>query len=759
MTQYAFTGQDGAAEFTNVKNNKYRLYISQVGYTNYFSPVFAIDSLHEQVDVPLISLYAQSLKEVVVEGKTPMIQHYADKTVVNVDQSPLNAVGSIYDVIKRSPGIIIDPNENIIIHGKQNVMVMIDGRILPMSGNDLANYLKSIPSESVDKIEFITSPSAKYDANGTAGIINIVLKRNKAIGSNVALHAGYSQGIYPKSNDGFSISERTKDFNIFGSYNYSYRGTTNMISLKSNYYNNGQLEDASQQYETLKVPFITNMARIGTDFFASKSTTIGFIADGGITNVNSSEATTSYNYDSANHPTGYSNTNSTTPNKIYNYSGNLNLKHTFDSTGREVLINLDYADYNNKGYQHILTNYYNTDNTVAAAPSNLYGYLPGNLNIYSFKVDYDGELGKKGKLEAGVKSSYVTTNNSVMVYDGTTSAAPLDTTQSNHFIYSENINAAYVSYNRILRKADFEVGLRAEQTIANGNQVTTNQQFAHNFLQLFPTISMDDSIAKDHDLGIVATRRINRPTYDQLNPFRLYVNPTFYLQGNPYLIPQNAYSIQISDTYKEKYTLAFSYTHTINAITTVIFPLPGSNNIAEQTNENLNRFDTYMANFSAENPIGKWLNVIVGADAFVNHYIANLSSSPLNSQRFVWDINDNNTITLTKNLSLEIDGFYYSGYDLGYLYLQGTFTMGAGIKMDVLNHKGTIKINANDIFWNDVTQGTTTFANFNQTIFVRRDTRFVGISFTYNFGNSQASRSLHSKGGAEEEKDRASKAS
>src|SRR6185312_10029974 len=141
--------------------------------------------------IPTIALQSQALKEVVVEGKTPMIQHYADRTVVNVDQSPLNAVGSIYDAIKRSPGIIIDPNENIIMHGKQNVMVMIDGRIMPMSGNDLANYLKSIPSESVDKIEFITNPSAKYDANGTAGIINIVLKRNKAIGSNVALHAGY----------------------------------------------------------------------------------------------------------------------------------------------------------------------------------------------------------------------------------------------------------------------------------------------------------------------------------------------------------------------------------------------------------------------------------------------------------------------------------------------------------------------------------------------------------------------------------------
>lgn len=759
MAVYAFTGQDGSVRFTGVVYDKYEVYISQIGYNNYFSSSFTIDSAHKDVSLFDVILQSQSLKEVVVEGKTPLIQHYADKTVVNVDQSALSAVGSIYDVLKRSPGIVIDQNENIIMHGKQNVMVMIDGRITPMSANDLANYLKGLPSEAVDKIEFITSPSAKYDANGTAGIINIVLKKNKAIGTNVALHTGYSQGIYPKTNDGFSINERTKKFNIFGSYNYSYRGTTNIITLNSNYYNNDQLTGAAQQYETLKMLTITDIGRVGADFFASDKTTIGFIADGGITEINSSESAITNEYDSLNRPSAYNVTNSSTPNKIYNYSGNLNMKHRFDSMGRELLINLDFANYNNKGYQHVFTNYYNTNNTVGAPSSSLYGYLPGNLNIYSFKADYDGQLGKNDKIETGVKSSYVTTNNSVMVYDGANSSAPIDTTQSNHFIYSENINAAYATYSRSLHKADLQLGLRAEQTISNGDQVTTNQQFSHNFLQLFPTVSMDDSLNANHLLGISATRRIDRPTYDQLNPFRVYVNPTFYLQGNPYLIPQNAYSLQVSDTYKENYTFTLSYTHTLNAITTVIFPLPGSQNIAEQTNENLNTFDTYFSNFTAVNQIGKWLNVVISADAFMSHYIADLASTPLNSDRFLWDINDNNTITLNKNVSLEIDGFYSSGYDLGYLYLQGSWSLSGGLKISVLDHKGTIKINANDIFWTELTSGTTTFTTFNQSIFVRRDTRFVGMSFAYNFGNNQSSHSSHNKGGAEDEKNRATKTS
>ncbi len=757
MVLYAFTGQDGLAAFEHVAYNNYRVYISQVGYTNYFSSSFNIDDAHKQVSLADINLHSQSIKEVLVIGKTPMIQHYADKTVVNVDQSPLNAVGSIYDVLKRSPGIVIDQNENIIMQGKQNVMVMIDGRITPMSPTDLANFLKGLPSESVEKIEFITHPSSKYDANGTAGIINIVLKKNKAIGTNVSLNAGYSQGIYPKTSEGFSISKRTEKFNIFGMYNYSYRGSSNAIDLQSNYYNGPQFESSTLQNEYLKIISNNNIGRVGADFFASNKTTVGFIADGSIGQFNVPETTTTYEYDSLHHASSYNITNSATPNTTYNYSGNLNLKHTFDSIGRELLINIDYANYTNKGNQNVLTNYYNLDNTIAAPPSILYGNLPGILNIYSFKADYDGQLGSKGRLEAGVKSSYVKTDNNVMIYDGINDAAPVDTTQSNHFIYTENINAAYATYSRSIHKADLQLGLRLEQTIANGNQVTDNQEFSRNFVQLFPTVSVNDSIAKDHLLGLSMTRRIDRPTYNQLNPFRLYINPTFYLQGNPYLIPQNAYSFSLSDTYKQNYTLTLSYTRTANAITTVILPFSGAKGIAVQTNENLNTFDLYSSNFTAVNQVGKWLNVVVSADAYISHYYANLAFTPLNTGRFLWDINDNNNITLSKDLSLELDGYYGSGYDLGYLFIQGSWNVGAGLKVNVLKGKGTVKINANDIFWTDLTNGTTTFIGFNQTIFVRRDTRFVGLSFTYHFGDSQGSRSMHSKGGAEEEKNRANK--
>ncbi len=758
MAQYAITAPNGTVEFTNVAKGKYIVYVSQTGFENYFSSPFVIDSTHLQVNLPDAVLKATLLKEVTVVSKTPVIQHFADKTVVNVQESILAAAGSVFDVLQRSPGVMVDQNDNISLHGKANVMVMIDGRITPMSAGDLANMLRGMPAESVEKIEFITNPGAKYDANGTAGIINIVLKKDKRFGTNATVYAGYSQGIYPRTNDGFSFNDRTGKFNIFSSYNYSYRGSTNIIGMHSNFYNGNNYTGGTIQNEYLKIATISNTARVGADFFASDKTTIGFIADGSVSGFNTAESTTTYVYDSLNNSQSYNKTSSYSPNTTYNYAGNLNLKHKFDSTGRELLINLDYANYRNTADQTINTYYYNLDNSEASSPTALYGSLPGMLDIYSFKADYDGQLGKKGSLQAGIKSSYVKTDNSVNFYDGANSSAPVDTTQTNHFIYSENINAGYITYGRNISKASIQVGLRAEQTVAQGDQVTTGQEFSRNYLQLFPNISINDSLSANNQLGFSATRRIDRPTYQQLNPFSLYINPTFYLQGNPYLVPQSAYSFQLSDTYKENYTLAFTYTRTINPIITVIVPIAGRQNIIQQTEDNLGSSDYYGVNGTVACPITKWFTTTTFADAYFNHFNANLSSTPLNSTRFLYDINTDNIFTISKKITLDINGYYASGYDLGYLFIKPQGSVSIGIQKKILNNKGTIKLNASDILWTEITNGVTAFTGYNESIYVRRDTRTVGFSFTYHFGGTSTSQSVHSKGGAEDEKKRANTA-
>jgi len=753
MVKFTVSGKDGNIEFTNIVYGTYFLSISQTGYEAYNSPLFTLEEAHATIQLPSIELRTKSLNTVNIISKVPAIQHYADKTVLNVQNSPLNAVGNVFDVIQRSPGVMVDQNDNISLQGKQSVSVMIDGRITPMSGSDLANLLKSMPAESVDKIEFITNPSAKYDANGTAGIINIILKKDKQIGANATLYAGYAQGIYPRTNDGFSFNERTKKFNIFGSYNYSYHGNVNIINFLTNFYNGSQFASSTQQNEYLKTPSLSNTGRLGADFFATDKTTIGFIGDGSVSKFQPSESTTTYEYDSLNNEKSYNVTSSNSPSTTYNYALNLNMKHKFDSTGRELLVNADYATFNTIGYQNIGTSYYNTDNTPMGNLF-LYGYLPRLVNIYSFKADYDGQLGKKGMLEGGIKSSYVSTDNNVTIYDGANSNAPVDTTQSNHFTYSENINAGYLTYSRNISKASLEAGLRAEQTVNYGDQITTGQTFSRNFTQLFPNVSVSDSLTTNNQLGLSVSRRIDRPTYDQLNPFSLYINPTFYLNGNPYLLPQNAYLAELSDAIRSQYFFTFTYTHTTYPITTVIEPYQGKPNIVEQTEENLTSSDNYALNGTISKQIIKWWNTSTSVDAFESHYVADISNSLLSTNRFLWDVSTNNSLSITKKISAYITGNYSSGYDLGYLFIKAQWSVYAGMQFKVLKDKGIIKINATDIFWTNRTDGATYFTGFYESVYVKRDTRSVGISFTYHLGGASPS-SLHSKGGAEDEKKRA----
>jgi len=231
MVQYNVSGQDGKIEFSDVKQGSYIIYISQAGFENYYSSIIKVDDANSIVSLNNITLQTKSLQQVTVVAKVPVLQHFADKTVFNVQQSILSSGSNVFDILQRSPGVQIDQNDNISLQGKAGVTIMIDGKVIPMSPSDLANMLRGMPSDAIDKIEFITNPSAKYDANGSAGIINIILKKDKRIGTNLTLNLSYGQGIYPKTNEGISFNDRTKSMNLFGSYNYAYRGFNNVVDF------------------------------------------------------------------------------------------------------------------------------------------------------------------------------------------------------------------------------------------------------------------------------------------------------------------------------------------------------------------------------------------------------------------------------------------------------------------------------------------------------------------------------------------------
>jgi hypothetical protein len=753
--QTLISGQNGSVEFMKVQDGTYFIMASLVGLSNYFSPVFSITNNNATVSLPTVILKTTTLKEVVVYDKTNYIEKYPDKTVVNVSKNTLNAGANLYDVIEHCPGIRIDQNDNISLQGMSNVTVMIDGKIMPIFASDLANYLKGLPADAVEKIELITNPSAKYDAAGSGGILNIVMKKDKAIGTNGTISTSYGQGIYPKANGSFFLNHREKKFNVFCNYNNLYRLNLNEITLTRDFYNSSQLTNSYNQYTYNKLPINVQTGRLGVDFYVSDKTTIGIVTNGMDRSIKTIGSTTTH-ADSLGIPQSYNITNSVTDERAYNYSVDLNFKHIFDSLGKQLTANVDYASFINQNTQNITTDFFNNENTPLNIPTVLFGNLTGGVNIYSFKVDYDNSINTNTSFSAGIKTSYVSTNNNMLFYNGTNSNSPIDTSSSNHFIYSESINAAYMNFNKKAGKCSFQLGLRAEQEIAKGDQITTNQQFTRNSIQLFPSGYISDSVSQYNILGFSFSRRVNRPSFDDLNPFRQYVDLTMYKQGNPYLMPENTYKFELSDTYKGDFVLSLCYSRTMLPITEVLLPLENEENIVVLTSMNLNYYDHYGINVSCPVHFTKWWTSNNNLEMYYTYYSADLAQSPLSSGLMSYDLSCENDIQLNKAMKATINAYYSSGEIDGYFVMKPHWALNAGFQKKVLKKAGTITLSMKDIFWTNFMQGSAAYTGYNESFIFKRDSKVVNLAFSYRLGKNLAKTSKNVDG-AEDEKNRAGK--
>ena len=337
LVKATITDGTGKAEIENVPHGSYILKVTIVNFITHYTSAFPVDQ--EVVESPSINLQRRSaeMKEVVVSAKKPFIQKLTDRIVVNVDNSIVNAGSSAFDVLERSPGVLIDPNDNISLRGRAGVIIMIDGKITPMTGADLVNMLRVLPSNSIESIHIITNPSAKYDAAGNSGIIDIRMKKDQRMGTNGTLTAGYGQGVYPKANAGITFNYRNKVMNVFGNYNYAYRVNLNNLLLDRNFFNNGVFNGADKKNNYSVMPFNSHATRFGADFFPSKKTIVGFVVNGNFNSFNRVNNNSSQVIDNQRKESSTFKTYATNDDDYQNLVANINLKHTFDSTGKNTV--------------------------------------------------------------------------------------------------------------------------------------------------------------------------------------------------------------------------------------------------------------------------------------------------------------------------------------------------------------------------------------------------------------------------------------
>lgn len=765
--KFSVADKDGKFVFENISNGKYFVSISAIGHEKGFSPAFEISDNNLSVQLKTIELIPQSksMNNVVVTAKRPFIEQRIDKMVINVESSITSAGSSALDVLEKSPGVTIDKDGNISLKGKQSVMVMMDGKPAYLSGADLVNYLRSLPSTAIDQIEIMTNPSAKYDAAGNSGIINIKSKKNKQVGFNGNATVNYQQGIYARTNNSLNLNYRVGKVNWFANFSVNKNNNLNHLDILRKFKdpNNGDINAIFQQGTSMLNQNWFNSSKIGADFFVSKKTTVGFVASGFINPGTFKSISTSYLEDAHSVVDSIVYAESHQKENWKNGSVNLNFRHQFDSTGKELTADLDYITYRQTQGQNFFNNTYDPNWNLEHVET-LRSNLPVNVDIYSAKVDYTQPIGKDAKLETGLKSSYVNTNNHAIYFTETSNGELPDYSKTNNFLYKENINAAYISVNKQYKKFGAQVGLRYENTSYSGKQygnpTRTDSSFKNNYGSLFPTLFLSYQANQNNQFAFSYGRRIDRPAYQDLNPFLFFLDEFTYQAGNPFIKPQFTNNFEISHTYKNFLTTTVNYSHTLDFMNETFSQAQNANGKGYATivrQGNIGSRDAAGISVSAQIPVTKWWNASLYTNLNYNKFQGRLNGDGeyINIAATNLLFNVNNQFKFNKGWSAELSGFYRTKGVEGQIIIQPLGQASAGIAKQVLKNKGTLKFNVRDIFHTNKAVGDINFENtlahFTQT----RDSRVASISFTYRFGKPIKGVQQRRKiGGADEEQNR-----
>jgi iron complex outermembrane receptor protein len=751
----AVSDQTGKIHIENIEIGDYTLNLTMVGFEKYSFEKFNLSADQPVITLPTVKLHtvAKGLNEVIVEAKKPFIEKKFDKLIVNLENSIVASSGTLLEALEKAPGVVTNQESSISLNGKQGLIVMIDGKPTPLGGADLINYLKSIPATSVEQLEIMTNPSSKYDASGNAGMINIKLKKDQRFGFNGSLALNYGQGVYSKPSGSFNMNFRNKKWNFFGNYAHSEPLGFTTFDINRKFFSGGAVQSVFDQRSFIKQPLKNDVGKIGTDFFLSKKTTIGFIStyvnsrgdrngstNSNITDPNGSLLSTTKNNNSLN-------------DSRDNFFLNVNLKQDLGSKGKELTVDVDYGRFSSDNLQKSITDIFNASGTPTSAD-----YLRtdqfGNLSVKSIKADYTNPISKTDKFEAGFKSSIVTTDNDIQFLTGAPGSEILDKSRSNHFIYEENINAAYMNYGKQFKTTDIQIGLRAEHTNTDGTQLSTGQSFSRNYVSFFPTMFLNQKLDKLNQLSLSYRKSIDRPTYRQLNPFRIFVDPYTYVVGDPQLKPMISNNFELSYTLNSKYIFTAAYSHTKDVITD-IFVQDDVTRISNQIPANLQTFKQYSISANIPFQVKKGINSNLNTSLFQDTYTSPLQGGNLTNQYYSWSVNMNNSFVLGKGWSAELNGLYNSKVAYGLFTIRNLAAVSAGIQKTTTNKMSTFRLSGSDLFSTNHIAVLVKYQNMDFYTDRRWDSRVLSFSYTQRFGKNTVAQSRRRNTGVEDEKRRA----
>jgi iron complex outermembrane receptor protein len=749
------TDTNGAFILPSIENGKYSLKLSYVGFTTY-NQVIEVNNTSINLGVIKMEADSKTLGNVEVVGQGSQMHFDVDKKVFSVDQNIAAAGGSASDVLKNIPSVTVDNQGNVSLRKDGNVEVWINGKASGLTADNRAQVLQQMPAESIESVEIMTNPSAKYNPEGSAGIINIVMKQNHKAGYYGSVSAGITTPDNGKigQNVGTSINYTSSKVDAY--INLGYRAMSFDGGGKTDRKNiTGTGTELLTQNNTMETSFSGLFMRAGADYHIDKQNTVGISGFGmaGTGNQN----TTIHNIQT--------NLNSIPPTLLRDYSQvntgkgtrpslnmNLDYKHDFDKKGSNIIANLSYSSHNRTGNN----NYFQND-SITKAISNITQITDSKNTEYEFKLDYTDKISENSKLEAGWQSDVSNRLNSTSGIDNPSSfnhlTSPIDIpSYYDNFNYDEQIHAGYLTYGSRYNKLSFQLGLRAEY-FTNASTITTKTAFEmdsiqqvprKNLFHVFPSFYLTYSLPNSSELQFNYSNRVNRPRGQQINPFKNFSDSTNISYGNPDLAPQYSSSLELNYVKSwDAQTLSTSvyYHSTDNVIQNVRF-LNGKT--LESTYTNISNARNTGLELISKNRLFKILNLTSTFNMYYSQLDSATFKSPYNqtigisgSSNFSWSANVMANFMLSKTFSGQITAEYESAQ----LISQGTedakFSMDLGIRKTFMDRKLSLSLNVRDLLNSDRDNQTTSGAGFSQTTSSYFHGRMFGVSLSYNFGNTK----------------------
>jgi iron complex outermembrane recepter protein len=741
----------------------YFVKVTALGFKDYYSGIFKIPGSTNTLEYPLVNIVLEVdgdrlQGEVVVRGRR-QIAAKNNRILVNVEAAAANAGSNMLEVIQKLPGVAVDNNGNISLNGRKGILVMVNNKPVNLTVADAAKYLSNLPSSSVSQVELLNNPSSRYDASGTAGIINLKLKFGKTRGYNGSFTANTRQGVYNKSGGDINLNYNNNKANVFfnGGLLY-YRGFSSIPNTRRYFNASGTVTSFYNQLfdSKYKKPAVDINTGVVYSFNSRSSASLSFNGSWADERRTAKSSIQSFNFITNKVTQLISNVD--TKNEWKKKGLSFSYVHVLDTTGGEFTTDLDYAVIEPGSTQLFDIFSYGSSNNLLSA-NKLQGVLPFTISLYAAKADFSKKISGKTVLSAGLKAAY-SVNDNVSRYFITDSTGTwrIDSAATRQFIYKENVNAAYLTLKTRYRNSELEMGGRLENTNYTGRLQSLyaaaigqgSAFFKRTYFSFFPFLNFTCNPAASHSFTFTAGRRIDRPDFYTLNPFTIFVDNYNTYVGNPFLKPQLSENIAVSHTYKSFFITTLYYNRTHNFFSTIY---ENQNDIIAGKYGNVHLMQNAGLSISFQKSITAWWSPFIYLNTGYFDYRSGSNINPeIHTTNLKFEANFSNELKLPGNISGELQ-FGYTSKDIS---LQGfdrsRWWLAIGFSKKLFNGQYVLRVNASDLFYTQNYRGNLFYANASDKYFYSVDSRAVGISLSRNFGSSANQKTRRISEGASEEK-------